>query len=336
MTGSVKRFVQGLDRFQQRHRWLGFAYATAKKFGEDQAGNLAALVAYYGFFSLFPLLLVFVSILGRVLAGHPLLQHRAVNSALANFPVIGSDLKRNVHALSAGSTLALVLGILVALWAGLQVVKAMENALDTVWNVPYRHRPGFVVSNARALVMLTILGAIVLVSGSLSGVGVGNGASWWIAGGVVSLTLNCVLFMLTFRVLTAAKVSWRDVLPGRLLGGVLWTILQALGGYYVGHVVKGATGTYGTFAVVIGLLAWIYLGAQIVLYSAELNVVKVNQLWPRSILREPPTTADQRVLMRLARVEERRAGQKVRTSLPEEGAPDSREGQSEEVTRKVG
>ena len=334
MADPLRRPLLGIDRFQQRRRWLALPFATAKKFGDDQAGNLAALVAYYGFFSLFPLLLVFVTILGMVLRGHPVLQHRVVNSALANFPVIGSDLRNNVHALSSHTTPALVVGIVIAVWAGLRVVKAMENGLNTVWNVPFKDRPSFLVSTLRAVVMLAVFGTITLVSAGAASVGAGSSTWWWIAGGaVLSLLFNFALFMLAFRILTVAPVSWGDVLPGAVVGAVFWTILQSLGGYYIGHQVKGATGTYGTFAVVVGLLTWIYLGAQITLYAAEINVVRAHALWPRSILRRPPTEADQRELSRLAKVEERRPGQQVETTMPDEGGRQVDQERPEELRR---
>jgi uncharacterized BrkB/YihY/UPF0761 family membrane protein len=149
--------------------------------------------------------------------------------------------------------------------------------------------------------------------------GVGTGSTtwwWWVVGIEVSLLLNFVLFMLAFRILTAADVSWADVRPGAIMGAVAWTVLQTVGGYYVGHQLKGAGSTYGTFAVVIGVLAWIYLGAQITLYAAEINVVKVERLWPRSIVQPPLTQADRRVLDRLAKVEERRREQTVESEIP--------------------
>jgi len=313
------RIGQGIDRFQQRHRLTAFAFATWRKFGEDQAGNLAALVAYYGFFSIFPLLLVLVSVLGIVLAGHAGLQHRVLDSALVNFPVVGNDLRRNIHSLGGHSALSLALGLAIALWAGTQVVRQLENGLNTVWNVPFKHRPNILVSVARAIGLLLVLGVILVGAAAVGGVGAGSSTWWWTVVGVaLSLVLNVVVFLLAFRVLTVARVTWSAVLPGALVAGVAWTVLQALGGYYVSHEVRGASNTYGTFAVVIGLLGWLYVGGRVTLYAAELNVVRAERLWPRSILHRPPTAADQRALRRLAKVEERRHGQEVRTTLPEE------------------
>jgi YihY family inner membrane protein len=316
MTNPIEAAVRGVDRFHQRRRVLAFPYAVVKKFGDDQGGNLSAQVAYYGFFSLFPLLLVFVTILGIALRGNPALQQQIVNSALKNFPIVGSDLQKNVHSLSGHTTLSLVLGIVLTLWAGLGVVRAMENVLNTAWNVPYKHRPNFFFSVLRAVVMLAVLGVTTVVSAAAGGVGTGSTTWWWwITGILVSLVLNFVLFMLAFRILPAADLSWTDVRTGAIVGAVAWTILQAVGGYYVGHQLEGASSTYGTFAIVIGLLAWMYLGAQITIYAAEINVVKVHRLWPRSIVQPPLTDADRRELERLAKVEERRKEQVVETRI---------------------
>jgi membrane protein len=316
---AARKVALGVDRFHQRRPWLAFPYAVLKKFGDDQAANLAALVAYYGFFSMFPLMLVFVTILGMVLRGNPSLQDSIVNSALAKFPVIGTQISENVHSLN-GSGLALGIGIGVTLWAGLGVVKVMQTAMNAVWNVPYRSRPSFLTSTLRALIMLVVLGAITVVSAAAGSIGTGSGRWWWaVIGILVSLVLNYVLFMLAFRVLTTENLSWADVRPGAILAAVAWTLLQALGGYYVGHELKGASDTYGTFATVIGLLAWIYLGAQVTLLAAEVNVVKKRRLWPRGIVQPPLTSADERALSDYAMQEARRPEEKVDVQILSEG-----------------
>jgi YihY family inner membrane protein len=334
MGNLLRRTANGIDGYQQRHRWLAFSYATIRKFVDDGAGRLAALIAYYGFFSLFPLLLVLVSVVGLVLHGDPGFQHRVVNSALANFPVVGPDLRRNVHALSTHATLTLTVGTMLAIWAGLGVVRAAEHALNTVWNVPFRNRPSFVFSVVRGLLMLAVLGIVTVVAAGVAGVGAGiHGWYWTVAGIALSLPLNLLLFMLAFKILTSAPLAWSDVWPGAAVAAVVWTVLQTVGGYYVGHQLKGASSTYGTFAIVIGLLAWMYLGAQVTLFAAEVNVVKLNRLWPRSITREPPTLADERELERLAKVEERWPGQVVETTVP---ARETTAGGEDDLQRKTG
>ena len=318
----AKEKLRGADRFHQQRGWLAFPYAVAKKFGEDQGGYLAALVAYYAFFSLFPLLLVFVTIFGIILRGHPGLEHRVLHSALAKFPIIGSDISHNAHSLGSHPSISLIIGLLLALWAGLGVVRAMENAMDTVWNVPYKDRANVVVSVTKGLAMLAVLGVMTVLSTAAAGIGAGGHTVWWACAGlVISLALNVVLFMLAFRLLTMAKPSWSETLAGALVGGIAWTTLQAFGGFYVAHELKGASSTYGTFAIVIGLLAWLYLGAQITLYAAEVNVVRARRLWPRSLVQPPLTDADHRVLGHLAKVEERYEGQEVTSAVGQSDDP---------------
>jgi YihY family inner membrane protein len=316
----MRRAAQALDRSHQRRPWLAFPIAVLKKFGEDQAGNLAALVAYYGFFSVFPLLLVFVTILGMVLQGNPDLQSRIEGSALANFPVVGTQISNNVHSLT-GSSVGLVIGIALALWAGLGVLKVMQTAMNTVWNVPYRYRPSFWVSLVKALLMLVVLGVITVASAAAGSVGAGSG-SWVLAvlGIAISLALNLLLFLLAFRILTVEDVSWAEVRPGAAVAAVAWTILQALGGFYVSHQIQGASETYGTFAAVIGLLAWIYLGAQVTLLGAEINVVKKRRLWPRSLVQPPLTEADRRALTHYVKQEERRPEEEVDVRIRDEAS----------------
>jgi len=280
-TNLIQRSIDRFDRFQMRRRWLAFPMAVVKKFGDDRAGNLAALIAYYGFFSLFPLLLVLVAVLGFILRGNATLQESIVNSALAQFPIIGDQIKTNVKALSGSAGVALGIGTLVALWAGLGVTNAAQNAFNDVWGVPLTGRPDFLKTRLRSLVMLLVLGGLMIASTVLSGLGSASNVQLFgirLTSLLISLVLNFVLYMLAFRLLVNAPLSWGDVLPGAILGAILWTALQYLGGYYVQRVVKHASAVYGFFGIVIGLLTWIYLAAQLTLYAAEVNVVLAQRL----------------------------------------------------------
>ena len=312
---TAERIVRRADGAHQRAPWLAFPYAVLKKFGDDQAGNLAALIAYYGFFSLFPLMLVLVTVLGMVLQGNPELQEWIRSSALANFPVIGPEIDHNVRALG-GSGVTVAIGVAVALWAGIGVLKVMQTAMNAVWNVPFRHRPNFLKTLLRAAIMLVVLGLVTIAAAAAGGIGSGNDNALlsilWVA---ISLLLNFVLFMLAFRILTSEDLSWGDVWVGAAVAAIAWTGLQAFGGYVVRHQLQGATQTYGTFATVIGLLAWIYIGAQVTLLAAEVNVVKKRRLWPRAIVQPPLTDADTRALVSYARQEERRPEENVHVRI---------------------
>jgi membrane protein len=281
----VRGALRRLDAYQQRRPWLSFPVAVVKKYSDDRAGNLAALIAYYGFFSLFPLLLVFVSVLGILLKGHPGLEASILRSALSQFPVIGDQLK--VHALT-GSVGPLVIGIATALWAGLAVTGAAQQAMNEIWGVPHERHPNFLVARARGLVLLGVLGTMTLASTLLSGLSTYRGSATRILWYPGSLLLNVALFSVAFMVLTRRSLGLADVLPGAVIGGTFWTGLQMVGTYFVTHRIQQASSVYGTFALVIGVLVWIYLGARITLYAAEINVVRVKRLWPRSFLAPTP------------------------------------------------
>jgi YihY family inner membrane protein len=298
--------VDRFDRYQQRRRWLAVPIAVLKKFSDDQAGSLAALIAYYGFFSLFPLILVLVTVLGYVLHGDASAQASIKGSVLKEFPIIGPQIQENVHALH-GKVSTLVVGIAGSLWGGLAVTNASQNAFNKVWAVPRRERPSYLQSRLRGLAVLSTLGFLFIASSLASGLVTGGlgGSLAVVAGIAVSLVLNVFLFLAAFRLLTTVEVETRRLMPGVLFASVLWEILQVGGGVYVGHVLRHASATYGVFGVVIGLLSWLYLGAQITLYAAEVNVVRARHLWPRSLLADPTTIGDEETLTALAKVEER-------------------------------
>jgi len=299
--------LRAADRRQQESPRLSFIAAVVKKFSDDQASQLAALIAYYGFFSLFPLLLVFVTVLGFVLQGNPSAQNSVLHSTLSQFPIIGDQLQNNVHSLT-GSGLDLAIGLAGSLFAGLGITGATQNAFNQVWYVPRKRRPDFLRSRLRGLALLAVLGLLAIVSTVAAGFVTGGGGKSVgaaLGGVLVAFAVNLLLFFTAFRFLTAAEVKTRDLLPGVLVAAVLWQILQHVGGYYVDHVVRHAKETSGLFAVVLGLLAWLYLGAQVTLLAAEINVVRARRLWPRSFFSDPLLDADKQALTSVAEVEER-------------------------------
>jgi uncharacterized BrkB/YihY/UPF0761 family membrane protein len=299
---DVLRPVRSFDRYQQRHKAWAIPMAVIRKFGNDQAGNLAALIAYYAFFSIFPLLLVFATILGFVLQGNNTLYADVQNSVLGHFP--GIDLQ--THPLT-GSIAALIIGSVASLWGGLGVTNAAQNAFDRVWAVPFKDRPDFIHARLRGLLLLVSLGTLFVASAVVTGLvtTIFGGPLAKIGGYAISLALNFGLYVAAFRFLTAATVPTRCLWLGAGVGAVFLEILTLVGSYYVKHTVSHARETYGIFATVIGLLVWLHLLAQMTLYAAEINVVVVRKLWPRSLLGPPEAPADQETLVALAKVEER-------------------------------
>ncbi|MFL6226906.1 MAG: YihY/virulence factor BrkB family protein [Actinomycetes bacterium] len=314
---QLKRLVQAVDDVQQRHRWLAFPMAVVKKYGEDQGGQRAALLAYYGFFSLFPLLLVAVTVIGFALHGHTDLGRRIVDSAVAQFPVVGDEISGTVsHSRLRGSGVALAVGALFALWGGLGVAEAAQAAMNGIWNVPRRRYPSFLLRRLRGLAWLLILGGGLLLASVVSGVAAAADTAWSGPAGVAASTLvNMLLFLIGFRVLTVRNVSLRTLLPGAVLAAVAWALLQWLGGWYVARQLSRASVTYGAFALVIGLLSWLYLASTVTLLAAELNVVRARRLWPRSLAPPPLGRPDERALEGLTRQEERLPDQRVEVSF---------------------
>ncbi|HWD68897.1 MAG TPA: YihY/virulence factor BrkB family protein [Solirubrobacteraceae bacterium] len=311
--------IRAFDRFQQRHPALAIPLAVIKKFGNDSAGNLAALVAYYAFFSIFPLLLVFVTVLGYVLQHNPATLHSIEQSVSANFPAVSKVL--DFSALH-GHILGLIIGLVGAFWSGLGVTSAAQTALDTVWAVPQKSRPNFVQSKLRGIGLLIAVGLMFIIATGASGLVSGGlgGVGTKIAGIVVSLIANCALYLTSFRLMTASEVPTKKLLIGVAVAAVLWTILQAIGGLYLSHVTKHMSPAYATIGTVIALLIWLHLGAQITLYAAELNVVLERGLWPRSLIGLPRLSADLETYEALAKIEERDATEHVDVSFDERAA----------------
>lgn len=300
---SPPRVLDGLDDYQRRQPIVGFCLAVAKRFGETGAGSSAAAVAYYGFFSLFPLLLVLASVSSLVLRSNPEWQHRLLDSALAQFPVIGTQIRGSVGSIE-GSGLAAGLGIVLALWAGIGGIRAAQSALDTVDDVPRASRRRTLASIAMSLVMLSALGVFVLGGALLAGISVRSGPAAAVLGVAGSAAVSVLLFAVAYRVLVSEDRPWRSVVPGAILAGLAWTLLLVFGSRLVSSRVASASEMYGTFAIVIGLLGWIYLGTQLMLLGAVVNVVLAQSLWPRS-LRGVRLPADERSLRRSAMQERR-------------------------------
>jgi YihY family inner membrane protein len=319
----VERLARGVDGFQQRHRPIAFLYAVVKKFGDDRAGSLAALLVYYALLSLFPLLLILVTVLGLVAGSDPGIEARILNSALKQFPVIGDQLGSNIHALERNSAPGLAIGLLGLLWSSVGVSQGGQYAMAEVWNIRGVRRPGFWPRLARSGVFIVLLAAFLVVSTGLAWLASypshGLSMVWRVGGGVVSGVVNTVTYLVAFRVLTPGGVRLRQLVPGAVAGGVAWTVLQTVGGYLVGRYVREATPVYGFFAVILGLIFWIYLGAQMTLYCAELNVVLARRWWPRGLVQPPLTAADKEVLVALAKEQERFADQEIEVRFTEPG-----------------
>jgi YihY family inner membrane protein len=324
--------TERVDRFQRRHPAAGFPIAVLYKFFDDDGHFLAALITYYGFLALFPVLMLLATVLGLVLAGNPELQRTLLDSALAEFPVIGPELG-TPEALGGGFT-GVVVGGLVALYGALGLGQAMQHTMNTVWAVPRHSRPDPITARGRSLLLLCTLGVLVLASTVLSALGSGAAAYGGGFSGAVhvlvtaaSVLANAAVFVLGFRITTARRLRTRQVLPGALAAAVLWQLLQSFGGVYVARVVANASAVDAVFALVLGLVAFIYLAATALVLCAEVNVVRVDHLHPRALLtpfvdHDDLTEGDERVFAEAARAQRAVRHQRVDVAFDKEGTDD--------------
>jgi membrane protein len=323
--GLAERF----DRFQRRHGWSAFPLAVIYKFNDDQGPYLAALITYYGFLSLFPLLLLLASILGFVLQGDVHLQRQILDSTLSQFPVIGGQLGQPKGL--RGSVGALIAGALVALYGALGVVQALQNAMNVAWAVPRYRRPNALKARLRSLLLITIGGIAVVVTTILSALGGSAGAFGTDVGipgkvGAIvgSLLVNVAVFIAAFRICTTQRRPLHDLVPGALVATVIWQLLQLFGTAYVGNFVKGSGATYGIFAFVLGLIAWLFFAALGIVFGTEINVVRAKRLYPRSLLtvftdNVDLTPADQRTYTDAARAQQFKNFQSVTVEYANDG-----------------
>ena len=271
-----------LDSLQQRYPALGFPLAVIYKYGDDQGNYLAALIAYYAFVSLFPLLLLLSTVLGWVLAGHPDLRAHVEHSALSEFPVIGPQLDKPKQL--SGGVVGILVGVLGALYGGLGGAQALQNAMNTAWTVPRNERPDPFSSPGPQLIAvghrwLSVVGH--QTAPSALGGGAGEfGLGVKVIALMASVAVNAGVFILAFRISTARNLTVRQVILGAVAAAVGWQALQSFGAVYIGHVVKSASATNAVFALVLGMLAFLYIAATLVVLCAEIDVVRVERLYP--------------------------------------------------------
>ncbi|MFT4286313.1 YhjD/YihY/BrkB family envelope integrity protein [Nocardioides sp.] len=282
--------VSALDRGQRRFPPAGFPLAVVYKFFDDQGNYLAAIMTYYAFVAIFPLMLLGSSILGFFLEGREELQEQLLDSALSQFPIIGEQLAQEGGL--RGSTGGVVIGSLVALYGAMGLGQAIQNTLNTAWSVPRNSRPNPFLLRFRSLVLLATAGVAVLAVSIVStlgantqvfGHGIHDGLRWVIV--AVTVLIVGAMFTVLLRFGTTRDHPLRSAAPGAFVLAVLWQVLQYGGAVYVTRVINGADSLMNqTFATVLGLIAFIYLAAVMGVLSMEVNVVLARHLWPRALL----------------------------------------------------
>lgn len=314
--------VDRLDRYQRRHAWLGLPIGVLYKLFDDRGPYLAALITYYAFVSLFPLLLLSFTVLGFVLQGHPELRQDLENAARNKLPGIGPHLHIETF---KGSGPALAVGIILLLYGALGAMQAAQASFNQIYGVPRNRQPNPIKSRIRSLGLIALLGSGVLLStGIAAALSTANGLSKQLApaivvgGYVLNYIVNFALFSAAFQLLTARELRLRQVMRGGLVAAGLYLLVQIFGTRYVSHAAKASL--YQAFAVVLATLIWMYLQSLILILAAEINVVYDRKLWPRSLLTPftdhvELTAADRRVYAMYAATQRFKGFQQVTTDF---------------------
>jgi membrane protein len=325
--GPVARF----DDLQRRRRYLGVPIAIVYKFFDDQGGYLAAVLTHYAFVAILPLLLIASSVLGFVLQGHPSLERQILSSALAQFPIVGDQLGRPGGI--QGSAVAVVVGILAATYGAIGLAQAAQNAVNVVWAIPRNSRLNPLVSRLRSLLWLVVAGVALVFIAVLTSVSshvevfgsdLNGGVHWLVVVATVAVTAGVLAMMMRWS--TPQKGRLTDVLPGALVIAVLWQLLQMVGGVYVSHVIANASEMNGVFAIVLGLVALLYLASVMAMLGLETNVVLGRHLYPRALLTPftdavDLTDADRAVYREYARAQRHKGFERIHVTFsdpPEE------------------
>jgi YihY family inner membrane protein len=314
-----------VDAYQRGHRGIGVPLAVVYKFFDDQANYLAATITYYAFVAIFPLLLIASSVLGFLLQGNEALKDRVLSSALGQFPIVGTQLGRPEGL--QGSTSAVVVGSIAALYGVLGLAQAAQNAVNVTWAVPRNSRLNPVVSRLRGFFLLTLAGLTVVAIAVLTslaghlemfGPGLDTGVRWLVR--AASVVLNAFVLAVMMRLATSERQPFRAVLPGAVAVAVMWQLLQTVGGLYVSRVIARASDMNAVFAVVLGLVALLYIASVMAVLGLEINVVLAQRLYPRALLTPftdavELTEADRRVYTDYARAQRHKGFQQVEVTF---------------------
>lgn len=310
---GMPRLLDRLDAAQRAFRPAAFAVAVWRKAGDDSAGYLSVLLSFYAFLAVFPLLLVLATVLGLLLRNDPHAQQSVLHSALSEFPVIGTQLKANIHSLS-GTGFGLTVGLIGTAWGARGLSAAAQWACNTVWQIPYTRRPSWLHRQGRGLALLAVIVVDVLANGTLTTVsGVSDGHSLaveWI-GAIVSTLVNAAFFTLGLRLAIAKEVPVWSFLRAACATAVVWQALLSLGSYLVGHELRHAEDLYGVFGIVLGLIAWLNVQARVTLYLLEADCVRARKLWPRTLDGPRLVPGDLRAFESYAKAQQRRSSVRI-------------------------
>ncbi|MCO5191308.1 MAG: YihY/virulence factor BrkB family protein [Anaerolineae bacterium] len=267
------------------------AVQSFREWAEDNASRLAAALAYYTVFSLPPLLVISLAIIGRLydrqIAREQLLMQTVGLVGETGSKAIAQILE-NASDPRASSTAAII-SVVILLFGASGVFNQLQNAMDTIWNVPKQSGSGIVgkiTNRIFSFTMVLVVGFLLLVSlilntilaafseflGGLAPEAVLLGC---ILNFVISLGGVAVLFALIFKVIPDTHVQWRDVWPGAIVTALLFSVGKWTIGLYLGQ--SAPSSVYGAAGSLIVILVWVYYSAQILFLGAEFTQVYANR-----------------------------------------------------------
>jgi membrane protein len=298
--------IHAVDTFQRNHSVFGFPYAVLKKYGADNGSYQAALITYYGLLSLFPLLIVFTTVTQLLLKNNDALRSKVSTSIAHYFPIIGTQLQQGVHS-PTKTGIALIVTLLITFYGARSIASALQYAMSSLWYVPQAENPAFLKNILRSFGII-FSGGLGLVSAVvLSGFTtfLGHAMPEKILATLLSIIILWLMFIILFKLAIAGHKTVKQVIV---------QVLQTVGSAVLAHELKGLNSTYGTFALVIGLLFWISLQAQVILYAVEVDVVRAYHLFPRS-LQQPLTAPDKDAYVRYAKSARQHANEEVKVTF---------------------
>jgi uncharacterized BrkB/YihY/UPF0761 family membrane protein len=295
-----EKAIVSIDSFQRRHKPTAFMYAVVKKYGDDQAGYQAALVTYYGFLSLFPLLLVLTTVAGIAGNRDPELGKQLVHSVSSYFPVIGDSLNNSVKGMGKSGP-ALFIGIIFSLYGARGIADAFRNAVNHLWHVPLAKRSGFPRSLLRSFGLIfgggggLIASSIIAVWTSTAG----HGILFSLLALLSNLVILYGVFVLILRLSLPLSIPVSKFRVGAAVSAIGLTLLQKLGSHILSSQAAHLSNSYSAlFATTLGLLAWIYLQTQVVMYAVQIDTVRDGKFYPRSLSGKNLTPADEHIKKR--------------------------------------
>jgi membrane protein len=238
----------------------------------DKGFTNAAAIAYYAIVSLFPLLLLLISIVGFLLQGDS--AEKIVGLAWLYLPQRSLDfIRENIHSIIQRRESLTILSSIGLLWSASLMFDAINEAINTAWGV--REPERYLISKLKSILMMTLLLCFVLTSVLMTTQGAvfsrfGSLVEWSAFEWIFSLVMTIGVLIVLYLYLPRLEIKLRDVVLGAVCAGVCWEVSKHIFVWYVARVTDYSR-VYGSIAAVLLLLIWIHFSALIVIWGAELS-----------------------------------------------------------------